>query len=122
MGRKRILIVDDEASVAFFLREGLAELGDRYEVCSTGSAELALEQIGRRPFDLLVVDFRLPGLNGLDLLRQVRNVSPGTKTILITAYGTAEIEQEAYRLRACRYLDKPFHIEDLMRAVQSALS
>lgn len=118
---KRILIVDDETRVAFFLKEGLEGLGNEYQIHSTGSAELALKQMSQHPFDLLVVDFRLPGLNGLDLLKQVRSISPRTKTILITAYGSTEIREEAYRLHACRYLDKPFHIEDLMRAVQSAL-
>ena len=66
--RKRILIVDDEAIVAFFLMEGLKGLGDDYEVRTTGSAELALEQISHTPFDLAVIDYRLPGLSGLDLI------------------------------------------------------
>lgn len=116
------MIVDDESKVAFFLQEGLKELGDEYEVQAIGSAELALEQINEHPFDLLVVDFRLPGLNGLDLIKRVRNVSPSAKTILITAYGTPEIEQEAYRLDISRYLHKPFRIQDLMYTVQGILA
>lgn len=116
------MIVDDESKVAFFLQEGLKELGNEYEVQAIGSAELALEQIDQQPFDLLVVDFRLPGLNGLDLIRRVRNVNPDTKTILITAYGTPEIEQEARRLDISRYLHKPFRIQDLMHTVQGILA
>jgi DNA-binding NtrC family response regulator len=120
--RKRILIVDDESRVAFFLQEGLKGLGDEYEVQAIESAELALERIHQRPFDLLVVDFRLPGINGLDLIERVRNVNPAAKTILITAYGTPEIEQEALRLDISRYLHKPFRIQDLMHTVQGILA
>ena len=122
MKRKRILIVDDEASVAFFLREGLKDLGEGYDVDTTGSAESALERINCQPFDLAVIDYRLPGLNGLDLIKQLNDVCPGTQTILITAYGSPELEDEAYRLRAHRYFAKPFHIEDLMYTVQEVLS
>jgi len=122
LNRKRILIIDDEAKVAFFLQEGLKGLGDEYEVRTIESAELALEQMNRHSFDLLVVDFRLPGISGLDLIERVRNVNPDIKTILITAYGSPEIEQEAYRLDTCRYLHKPFRIEELMCTVQGILS
>lgn len=120
--QKRILIIDDETKVAFFLQEGLKGLGEEYEVHAIGSAELALEQMHSRPFDLLVVDFRLPGINGLDLIERVHTVNPSTKTILITAYGSPEIEKEAYRLDTCRYLHKPFRIEELMRTVQRILA
>ncbi|MBN1584434.1 MAG: response regulator [Anaerolineae bacterium] len=122
MKRKRILIVDDESRVAFFLQEGLKGLGDEYDVQAIGSAELALEQIHKRPFDLLVVDFRLPGINGLDLIKRVRNVNPGAKMILITAYGSPEIESEARQLDISRYLHKPFRIQELMHTVQGILA
>jgi two-component system response regulator (stage 0 sporulation protein F) len=120
--QKRILIVDDEVRVAFFLMEGLKGLGDEYEVLTTKSAELALEQVGRQPFDLAVIDHRLPGISGLDLIKRLQDLSPSTQTILITAYSSPELEDEAYRLRAYRYFAKPFHIEDLMCTVQNALS
>ena len=120
--RKRILIVDDERVVSFFLEEGLKGLGNEYEICSIGSGERALDRVRQQSFDLLVVDFRLPGINGLDLIEQVQKIQPDIKTILITAYGSEEIEQEAYRLRACSYLRKPFHIEKLMWTVQGALA
>ncbi len=120
--RKRILIVDDEAIVAFFLMEGLKGLGDDYEVRTTESAELALEQLSRTPFDLAVIDYRLPGLSGLDLIEQLKDVSPETQTIVITAYSSPELEDEAHRLQAYRYLEKPFHIQELMCTVREALS
>jgi DNA-binding NtrC family response regulator len=120
--QKRILIVDDQASVAFFLTEGLRGLGDEYEVHSTGSAELALEQMNRQSFDLAVIDYRLPGINGLDLIKRLQNICPHTQTILITAYSSPELEDQAYRLQTYRYLAKPFHIQDLMYTVQKALA
>jgi DNA-binding NtrC family response regulator len=116
------LIVDDEVRVAFFLTEGLKGLGEEYEVLTTGSAELALEQVHRQPFDLAVIDYRLPGINGLDLIRRLQEICPGTQTILITAYSSPELEDEAVRLHTYRYLAKPFRIEDLMCSVQNALA
>ena len=119
---KRILIVDDEAVVAFFLMEGLKGLGEEYDVHTSGSAESALEQMQRAHFDLAVVDYRLPGLDGLDLIRRLREISPETHTIMITAYSSPELEEEAQRLRAARYLEKPFRIQDLMCTIEEVLS
>ncbi len=119
---KRILIVDDEAIVAFFMSEGLKGLGDDYDVRTSESAEMALEQFRRTRFDLAVVDYRLPGLSGLDLIERLHDISPHTQTIVITAYSSPEIENEARRLAACRYLEKPFRIQDLMCTVQEVLA
>jgi len=119
---KRILIVDDEKKVAFFLREGLEGLGEGYEVTSTDSAESALRELATNSFDLVVTDFRLPGLNGLQLMEHLQKNSPTTRTILITAYGSDEVEAAAYKLRARRYLTKPFRIEDFVRTVREALA
>jgi two-component system response regulator YesN len=119
---KRILIVDDEAKVAFFLREGLLGLGPEYEVQTSESAEQALERIRTQPVDLAVVDYCLPGADGLELLRQLNEICPDTRTLLITAYGSPEVQDQAYHLCACQYLAKPFHIEDLMCTVQQVLA
>ncbi len=122
VAQKRILIVDDETKVSFFLGEGLRGLGDDYEVQVTASAEQALEQMRHRPFDLVVVDLRLPGASGLDLIRWIGQRCPHTRTVLITAYGSPAVEEEARRLRTYRYLTKPFHIEELMHTVREALA
>lgn len=120
-GKKRILIVDDEKKVAFFLQESLEDLGDNYEVISAETAEAALQQIESQSFDLIITDLRMPGLNGLELMERVKAISPKTRTILITAYGSDEVEAEARRLQAYSYFTKPFHIEDFMETVQEAL-
>jgi two-component system response regulator (stage 0 sporulation protein F) len=119
---KRILIVDDESIVAFFLMEGLKGLGEGYDVRTSGSAESALELIQHAHFDLAVVDYRLPGLDGLDLIRRLTEVSPDTHTIVITAYSSPELEEEALHLHAARYLEKPFRIQDLMCTIEEVLS
>jgi CheY-like chemotaxis protein len=119
--KKRILIVDDEKKVAFFLQESLEDLGDNYEIVSAETAEAALQQIESQPFDLIITDLRMPDINGLELMQRVRVISPETRMILITAYGSDEVEAEARRLQAYSYFTKPFHIEDFMETVQEAL-
>jgi len=118
---KRILIVDDEKSVAFFLAEHLTALGAGYEVETAGSGEEALALMQSRTYDLIITDLRMPGINGLELIERARSRSPHTRLILMTAYGNRRVESTAYQLGACRYLSKPFHIQDLVAAVQSAL-
>lgn len=118
----RILIVDDEESVVFFLGENLAELGPGYVVETAGSGEEALIKMASRPFDLVVTDLRMPGVDGLDLLRTIRTTHPNTRLILMTAYGSDQVEAEARRLQVYRYITKPFKVEDLVDTVRKALS
>lgn len=119
---KRILIVDDEESVAFFLAEGLAELGAGYQVETAISGEAALSKMAVQTFDLVITDLRMPGINGLELIEQARTHSPHTRLILMTAYGNTRVEAAAYRLGACRYLAKPLQFQELVTAVQAALA
>jgi len=107
---KRILIVDDEDKVAFFLRESLEELGRDFVVEAAGSAEEALEKMAAQPFNLIISDLRMPGIDGLELLEQVKEQNPDTRLILMTAYGSDEVEAEARRLEIYQYITKPFHI------------
>jgi len=119
---KRILIVDDEPKVGYFLKESLESLGRGYDVQRVESGEAALDEISRRPFELLVTDLRMPGISGLDLLHRVGNISPATRTILITAYGSDEVETECRRLNAARYFTKPFSIDAFTAAVEDVLT
>jgi DNA-binding response OmpR family regulator len=121
MPRKRILIVDDEPKVGFFLKESLESLGSDYDVSQVETGEAALAEMEHQPFELVVTDLRMPGMSGLDLLSRVREVSPTTRTILITAYGSDEVESESRRLSAAHYFAKPFQIDDFTAAVQDTL-
>ncbi len=120
--RKRILIVDDEESVAFFLAENLVEQGADYQVETAASGEEALAKISAQPFDLIITDLRMSGINGLELIEKARIHSPRTRLILMTGYGNPRVEATSYRLGACRYLTKPFHVQALLTAVQEALA
>jgi DNA-binding response OmpR family regulator len=118
----RILIVEDEEKVAFFLKEGLSDLENGYRVFSAPSAEEALEALDSQEFDLVIADFRLPGRHGLDLISELRSSHPHTTTMLITAYGSEELETAAYRQNVARYLAKPFRLTEFVKVVQEVLS
>jgi CheY-like chemotaxis protein/predicted regulator of Ras-like GTPase activity (Roadblock/LC7/MglB family) len=119
--RRRVLILDDEAKVAFFLRESLETLGHDLEVVSASSVDEALREIERQRFDLLVTDQRMPGMTGLELVGKVQERYPDTQFILITAYGSEDLFDEARSLGAYRYFTKPFHIDDFVQTVVDAL-
>jgi CheY-like chemotaxis protein len=121
MATRHILIVDDEPRVAFFLSKALERSSAEYKTSIVHSGEEALDVLNRSSVDLLVTDLRLPGISGLELMRWVRASSPQTRTMLITAYGNDEVEAEARRLEAYRYITKPFNLNDFTQAVQEAL-
>ena len=120
---RRILVVEDDQSVAFFLGENLAQLNPQCQIDMVESGEEALRQLEAGGwYDLVITDLRLPGLGGLDLIRHLRRVSPGTRAILITAFGGERIADEARRLRVYRYITKPFSMEDFLQVARKALS
>jgi YesN/AraC family two-component response regulator len=122
MRQDRILIVEDEVRVAQALGRALSmQEGGGYLVQTCESGEDALSRFCETPFDLLITDLRMPGMNGLELIAKYREVSPGIKSILITAFGSSEVEERAYQLEVDGYLAKPFSIRKLVRAVQVAL-
>ena len=100
----KIMVVDDEVNI----REALAALleADGYEVAAAASAEAAMERMGKEPFDIVISDLRLEGRSGLDLLQSLRETSPATEVILLTAYGTVEGAVEAMKLGAYDYISK----------------
>jgi DNA-binding response OmpR family regulator len=119
---KEILIVDDEQKVGFFLSQSLTRMSDRYDVKTARSGEEALDILENDSIDLLITDLRMPGISGLDLIQWVRASSPETRVVLITAYGSEEIQARARQLDVYRYLRKPFTVKDFTGVVQGALS
>jgi two-component system chemotaxis response regulator CheY len=119
--KKRILIVDDEPNLAFLLAENLVDLGPDYEieVCNSSTDALALNKA--RPFDLVITDLMMPDINGLALTKYLFQQQPEIKLILITAYGNEDIAMKAQKLGVSSYITKPFEMEDMLEAVQSAL-
>lgn len=119
--RKRILVVDDEVKLAFLLKQSLLGLGPEYEIDTANSGAEALKILERDPCDLVITDFRMRGMGGLELMRLIKTESPETLVILMTAYGSPEIVAEAKRLQAYRYITKPFPIEEFQQIVKEAL-
>jgi len=115
----RILVVEDEADqrrlVAGILRK------EGFAAAEAGSAEEALEELGRFPVDLLVCDWKLPGLDGMALLAEVRQSRPEVGFIMVTAYGTISRAVEAVRAGADDYLAKPFESQALILAIERTL-
>ncbi len=118
---KWVLIVDDEESVLSVLKNSLKKFGPFYQVVTAKSGAAALEHLSQRTFDLVVTDYRMDDMNGLELLEAIRAVQPETRVILMTAYGNNTLEAEARRLQAYQYLAKPLEINAFREVVKEAL-
>ncbi len=113
------MVVDDERSMREFLAIMLGKNGYRVETVARG--EEALERIGRSLFDLVITDLSMPGMDGLEVLKRVKDVSPTTAVVLITAYATTESAVEAMKLGAFDYVIKPFKVDELNIIIRNAL-
>jgi two-component system, NtrC family, response regulator AtoC len=122
VARKRVLVVDDEVRLAFLLKQSLLSLGPDYDIQTASTGHDALSIMEHEPCDLVITDYRMEGMGGLDLMRAIRSKRPTTLVILMTAYGSDEVQAEAERLHAYRYLTKPFPIEEFQRIVREALN
>ncbi|MGQ9627542.1 MAG: response regulator [Anaerolineae bacterium] len=118
---KRILIVDGEERLAFLLKQSLKGLGDECEILTTPGGQEALERVRAQPFDLIITDYRLKDMNGLQLTSAVKAMTPKTPIILMTAYDSEELEAQAKSLKVYSYLAKPFPIEEIIRLTRQAL-
>jgi two-component system response regulator HydG len=121
MLRKRILVVDDDERVLFVLHDTLTRLGSEYEIVTAQSGYEALDKAREVPFDLLIADLRMPGMDGVELTEAVRALNPRIAVIWITAYGSQETNAEAQRLGVYRCLDKPLEITEIRQIAQEAL-
>jgi len=101
----RVLVVDDEEGVRSFLAEALED--DRHSVAQAEDGRAAAERLRAQGFDLMITDLRMPGLDGLELVRLARAEQPEMEIIVLTAHGTIETAVEAMRLGAFDYLQKP---------------
>jgi DNA-binding NtrC family response regulator len=106
-----VLIVDDEQMLADALRGYLVRRG--YDVDLAGSGEDALARMRQSERDLVVLDYGLPGMDGLEALRRLKQVAPGAEVVMLSGHGTAETAEEAMRLGAFSYLSKPVDLVEL---------
>jgi len=107
----RILIVEDEKLTRITLEDTLKNAG--YEVASAGDGLTGLDMIKEGDWDIVLLDLKLPGMDGISLLKEIRKTNPETSVIIITAYGTIESAVEAMKLGAYDYLTKPFNIHEI---------
>jgi nitrogen regulation protein NR(I) len=114
----RILLIEDDSGIRDTLRRALAEEGHEVAVEKRGDEGLA--RAGKDSFNLVITDLKLPGLNGLDLVRQLHASQPRLPIILVTAYGTTQTAIEATKFGAYDYILKPFHVAGLLDLVRKA--
>jgi DNA-binding NtrC family response regulator len=118
-GSGTVLVVDDSPAVRASLRKILQKEG--YRLLEADSGEAAMRMLDAESVDLLLTDLRMPGLDGLELVRQARNLRPPVETIVFTAFGTVETAVEVMREGACDFITKPIDRLVLLKTVQKAL-
>ena len=116
LNMKPILIVDDEASMRESLRDWFLESGYQAEMARDG--EEALKLIGEKDYGLLILDLKLPGQDGIEVLKKARKLHPDLRGIIITAYPSVDTAREAIKQGAIDYLPKPFELSELEKLVE----
>lgn len=119
MSIKRILVVDDDKNILRMLEYGLNKLGE-YQVVTAGDMFGALKHIESQEFDLVLTDYMMPGLTGVDLARAVHKLSPNTQVVLMTAYGTPKLRDTTTHIGFDGYLNKPFDVEAVRNLIKDA--
>ncbi len=119
MGNPTILVVDDEKNIRLTLRESLKAFDAQVDTAVNG--EEALDMAAQQAYDLVLLDLKMPGMDGMEVLRRLRELSPGTAVVLLTAHGTVETAVEAMKLGAVDFLQKPFAPKEIRDVVTRVL-
>jgi two-component system nitrogen regulation response regulator GlnG len=120
MAEGHILIADDEKGLCWVLQKGLRQAG--YRVTAVGDGDAVLREVRAEPFDLIFLDVRMPGMDGLTLLGQLRQLSPEAQVVIMTAHGTMETAIQAMQRGAYDYLVKPFDLDEVLLLAERALT
>jgi excisionase family DNA binding protein len=118
-GRPRVLVVDDEASIRELLSKTLALA--EYEVDTAPDGRAAIERLRLGNYDLLIADLKMPGLDGLSLIREAKRLKTELPVIIITGFSTESSAIEAVNLGVAGYLTKPFRVPQVLAAAARAL-
>jgi CheY-like chemotaxis protein len=118
--RRSILVVDDEPGMRALFSFMLGAKG--YEVRTAGSGEEALQNVKTSPCDLVFLDVRMPYMNGLEVLRALRQLRPNISVVMMTGYAVEQLLNDAITEGAKGYLRKPFTIEELMNSINGILA
>jgi DNA-binding NtrC family response regulator len=120
MPESKILIVDDEKNILLTVRHALESKG--YDVASATTGEEALRLLEQQVFDLMLLDLKLPGIDGMHVLKEASEKQPQVPVVIISAYGTVGNAVEAMKLGAIDFLEKPFSPEELRETVRRVLA
>ena len=118
--KKKILIVDDAGPVVVLCVNVLQALG--YAVKGANRGETAVELMRKEPFDLMVLDYKMPGMSGFEVFEQAHALHPSMAVVLVTGHGTPEIINEANRMGFNAILLKPFTSDELRGTVEKVLA
>src|SRR4030066_1377684 len=114
---KKVLIVDDEKTLTWSMARSLSKDKDNYEVMIANNGREALNLLRNNKIDLVISDIRMPDINGLELLVKIKKEYPQTKVIIMTAYGSSDVQKEANRRGSLYYVEKPFEISDIRKII-----
>jgi len=117
---KNILVTEDDPK----MRTGLVEIlkDEGYDVDSAENGQKGLEKIKEKDYDIVLTDLIMPVMGGMELLRNIKNIKPGTSVMIITAFGTIENAVEAIKLGASEYITKPFKIDEVQSKIKKVLA
>jgi DNA-binding NtrC family response regulator len=118
MEQLKLLLVDDETEFVKTLSERLKMRDLDSEIALNG--EEALELVGKEPPDVIVLDLKMPGIDGMEVLRVIKKAHPNVQVIMLTGHGSEKDEKEARRLGAYDYLQKPVGMDKLVKVVKEA--
>ncbi|MFL0557478.1 response regulator [Paenibacillus sp. MB22_1] len=116
---KKVLIVDDQNGIRILLMEVFSSEG--YKTFQAANGKMALEIVRSDSPDLVLLDMKIPGMDGLEILKHIKEVNPEIKVIMMTAYGELDMIKEATDLGALMHFTKPFDIDEMRAAVNLQL-
>ncbi|MFH0813813.1 MAG: response regulator [Pseudomonadota bacterium] len=116
--KPRVLIVDDEEAFRSALGKRLAVRG--LEVNTVGSGKEALEELRNKPYDVILLDVKMPGMSGIEALAEIKKINPLLEVIILTGHASVDVAVEITKLGGYEYLIKPYPLEDLMEKVDAA--
>jgi excisionase family DNA binding protein len=117
----RVLVVDDESSIREMLSKTLALAEYEVDTAPDANAALTLLRVTNTPYDLLIADLKMPGMDGLSLIRQVKQIRARLPIIIITGFSTESSAIEAVNLGVAAYLTKPFRVPQVLAAAAKAM-
>jgi len=120
MKDQKVLIVDDQYGIRVLLFEVFGKEG--YQTFQAANGKQALDIVVNESPDLVILDMKIPGMDGLEILKEIKKIAPDTKVIMMTAYGELDMIKEATELGALTHFTKPFDIDELRTAVNKQLA